>query len=118
MSYNSDTLAGLDYIFSIRGSYKIAAVNMSLGGGGYSSFCDSDSRKASIDNLRNAGIATAIATGNNGYCGYISSPGCISSAISVGSSTNSTGILLQQLERDARRLFLGELHLFVHGASD
>lgn len=89
MSWTSDQLAGLDYIYSIRGSYRIAAVNMSLGSGGYSSFCDSDSRKAAIDNLRSAGIATAIATGNNGYCNYVSAPGCISSAVSVGSSTDS-----------------------------
>ncbi len=30
--WNSDNLAGLDYVYSIRGSYSIAAVNMSLGG--------------------------------------------------------------------------------------
>jgi len=89
-SYNSDTLAGLDYIYSLRGSYNIAAVNMSLGGSTrYSSYCDSDSRKASIDNLRSVGIATAIATGNNGWCTGISSPACISSSVSVGASTDS-----------------------------
>jgi hypothetical protein len=91
-SWNSDTLAGLDYIYSIRGSYNIAAVNMSLGGSTrYSYSCDSDSRKASIDNLRSVGIATAIATGNNGWCTGISSPGCISTSVSVGSSTDSDG---------------------------
>jgi subtilisin family serine protease len=89
MSWQSDQLAGLDYVYSIRGSYSIAAVNMSLGGGAYSSACDSDSRKTAIDNLRSVGIATAIATGNDGYCGYISAPSCISSAISVGSSTDA-----------------------------
>lgn len=89
-SWNSDTLAGLDYIYSIRGSYNIAAVNMSLGGSTrYSYSCDSDSRKASIDNLRSVGIATAIATGNNGWCTGVSSPGCISSSVSVGASTDS-----------------------------
>ena len=89
MTWNSDSLAGLDYVYSIRGSYSISSVNMSLGGESYSSACDSDSRKAAIDNLRAAGIATAIATGNNGYCGSISSPACISSSIAVGSSTDS-----------------------------
>jgi subtilisin family serine protease len=89
LSWNSDQLAGLDYVYSIRGSYSISSVNMSLGGGAYSSNCDSDTRKATIDNLRAAGIATAIATGNNGYCGYISSPSCISTAVSVGSSTDA-----------------------------
>ncbi len=88
LSWSSDQLAGLDYVYSIRGSYSIAAVNMSLGGGAYSSACDSDSRKAAIDNLRAAGIATAIATGNDGYCGSVSAPSCISTCVSVGSSTD------------------------------
>jgi len=89
-SWNSDTLSGLDYIYSIRGSYNIAAVNMSLGGDTrYSSPCDSDSRKASIDNLRSVGIATAIATGNDYSCYGISSPACISSSVAVGSSTDA-----------------------------
>ncbi len=89
MSWNSDSAAGLDYVYSIRGSYSIAAVNMSLGGGLYSAFCDSDSRKAAIDNLRSAGIAAAIATGNDGECGYVSAPACISTSVSVGASTDS-----------------------------
>ena len=88
MSWNSDCLAGLNYVYSIRGSYSIASVNMSLGGGQYSTWCDSDSRKAAIDNLRSAGIATAIATGNDGYCSYIGAPACISTSVSVGSSTD------------------------------
>ena len=88
MSWSSDQLAGLDYVYSIRGSYNIAAVNMSLGGGANSSACDSDSRKTAIDNLRAVGIVTAIATGNNGYCGYIGSPACISTSVSVGSTTD------------------------------
>jgi subtilisin family serine protease len=88
-SWNTDSLAGLDYIYSLRGSYNIASVNMSLGGGKFSSPCDSDSRKTAIDNLRSVNIAVAIATGNNGYCSNISAPACISSAVSVGSSTKS-----------------------------
>ncbi len=90
-SYESDQLAGLNYLYSIRGSYRVASANMSLGGGAYSTACDSKSQKAAIDNLRAAGIATAIATGNDGTCGTIGSPGCISSAIAVGSSTDSDG---------------------------
>jgi hypothetical protein len=89
MSWSSDQLAGLDYVYSIRGSYSIDAVNMSLGGGAYSSACDSDSRKTVIDNLRAVGIVTAIATGNDGYCGYVGSPACISTSVAVGSSTDA-----------------------------
>jgi subtilisin family serine protease len=89
MTWDSDQIAGLEYVYSIRGSYNIAAVNMSLGGGAYSSFCDYEPQRIAINQLRAAGIATAIATGNDGYCNYISSPACISSAVSVGSSTKS-----------------------------
>ncbi len=88
-SWNSDSLAALDYLYSIRGSYRIASVNMSLGGGAYSSPCDSDSRRAAIDNLRLASIATVIATGNDGYCRAISAPACVSSAIAVGATNDS-----------------------------
>ena len=62
---------------------------MSIGGGGYSSNCDSASEKPIIDSLRTAGIATIISSGNDGYCGYISSPACISSAISVGATDDT-----------------------------
>jgi len=93
MSYNSDCLAGLDYVYSIRGSYSIAAVNMSLGGGQYydAASCDAAqaARKTAIDNLRSAGIASAISSGNNGYCDSMGAPGCISTAVSVGASDDA-----------------------------
>src|SRR5262249_7887861 len=70
----------------------LAAVNMSLGGGQFTSACDTDSRKPSIDNLRNAGVATTISSGNSGYTNAIGAPACISSAIAVGSSDKSDHI--------------------------
>ena len=33
MSYGSDQVRGLEYVYSLRNSFDIAAVNMSLGGG-------------------------------------------------------------------------------------
>jgi subtilisin family serine protease len=102
MSYTSDQIKGLERVYALRGTYNIASVNMSLGGGtAYSTACDGDysATKAAIDNLRVAGIATVIAAGNNGWKTAISGPGCISSAISVGatcdaatSSTCATGV--------------------------
>ena len=88
LSWNSDQLAGLNYVYTLRNTYSIAAANMSLGGDSYSAACDGASQKAGVDALRSVGIATAIATGNNGWCGAISSPGCISSSIAVSSSTS------------------------------
>jgi subtilisin family serine protease len=89
LSYNSDQLAGLEHVYSLRTTYNIAAVNMSIGGGSYSSACDSDNRKLAIDNLRAVGIATVIASGNDAYCGSIGRPACISTAIAVGASTDA-----------------------------
>ncbi len=89
MTWDSDQVAGLDYVYSLRSTYSIASANMSLGGGGFSAACDGDPQKTAIDNLRAAGIATCIATGNDGYCGFISSPACISTCVSVGAVTDS-----------------------------
>lgn len=88
-AFTSDIMSGLEYVYSLRNTHKIASVNMSLGGGTYTGHCDSDSLKPVIDNLRDAGIATIIASGNNGETNAISSPACISSAISVGATTKS-----------------------------
>ena len=93
LSWSSDQLAALDYVYSLRGVYDIASANLSLGGDPYTSqsTCDADnvSMKAAIDRLRSAGIATVAAAGNSGSSTGISAPGCISSAVSVGSTTDS-----------------------------
>lgn len=91
LSWTSDEISALNRVYSLRTSYNIAAVNMSLGGSSYTSTCDyvSSSMKSAIDLLRSAGIATVIAAGNGGNNNAISFPGCISSAISVGSTTKS-----------------------------
>ena len=89
MSYGSDQIRGLEHVYSLRNSFQIAAVNMSLGGGYYSSACDNRSPAISsiINQLTSAGTAVVIAAGNNGLDGYISYPACIANAVAVGSST-------------------------------
>ena len=93
-SYPSDQLLALEHVLALAGPgniNQVAAVNLSLGGS--RSFdqasCDaaSPSRKAAIDNLRSIGIATVIASGNNGFTDSMTIPGCISSAVSVGNTT-------------------------------
>jgi subtilisin len=84
---DSDILAALEYIYSRRTLFNFAAVNMSLGTNErFTSPCDGDVLKPAIDNLRAAGIATVISSGNNGYTDGITRPACISSAISVGAT--------------------------------
>jgi subtilisin len=89
-----DILAGLDRIYELatNGAFRVAAVNISLGGGKYSTNCDSvtPQLKAAIDNLRSIGIATVIASGNDTYLDSLGSPACISSAISVGSTDDGS----------------------------
>ena len=94
MTYSSDIIKGLERVYELRTAYSIASVNMSLGGGQYTGYCDSDSRKPSIDTLRAAEIATVIASGNNGFCGAISAPACISTAISVGATDDADAVSL------------------------
>ncbi|MFN2411871.1 MAG: S8 family serine peptidase, partial [Pyrinomonadaceae bacterium] len=87
-AYVSDQIRGLERVFALRDTHKIAAVNMSLGGGRYYSACDSvqSGRKAVIDNLRSVKIATVVSSGNDSRTDSMGAPACISSAISVGST--------------------------------
>lgn len=89
LSFSSDQLSALDHVYSLRSTYNIASVNMSLGGGKFTANCDSDSRKDAINTLRSAGIATVVSSGNDGYTDGISAPACISAAVSVGSTTKT-----------------------------
>jgi subtilisin family serine protease len=86
LTFTSDYIAALDWVYSQSGSFQIASVNMSFGGGGYTEPCDTEPAKTAIDQLASVGIASVIASGNSGYIDAISAPGCISSAISVGST--------------------------------
>ena len=91
LTYTSDQISALNRVYNLRGTYSIAAVNMSLGRGGSSSYCDGSnaSEKTAIDTLRSVGIATVIASGNDGNSNLVSAPACISSAISVGATDKS-----------------------------
>lgn len=102
VAYNSDTDQALQQVYNLRSTYNIASVNMSLGGGSFTSqaACDSarPSTKAMIDTLRSVGIATVIASGNDGSSTSLSAPGCISTAVSVGSvGDGSLGSILDQV---------------------
>ena len=90
LSYTSDQMRALDYVYTtVRPARALASVNMSLGGGQYTAACDGDGRKAAIDNLRAAGIATVIAAGNNNYRNGLTAPACISTAVAVGGVTDA-----------------------------
>jgi subtilisin family serine protease len=90
-SFDTDIIKGLQRVFALRNAHRIAAVNMSIGGGSFNAACDMHfpAFAIAITQLRAAGIATVIATGNNGFAGHITKPACISTAIAVGNTTKN-----------------------------
>jgi hypothetical protein len=86
-----DLLAGLEYVYDLRETYNIAAVNMSLGGGLYTA-CPTY-LSTIIANLKAADIATVIATGNGdgngaGRNNGVAFPACDPGAIAVSATTD------------------------------
>lgn len=92
LSYTSDQALALEHVLKLQtnNGLAVAAANLSLGGGQYTGFCDASNptMTTKIKNLRAAGIATVVASGNDGYANALNSPACISAAISVGSTTD------------------------------
>jgi subtilisin family serine protease len=97
-TWESDYIKALAYVYSLRNSYRIAAVNMSIGGSGWTGYCDNTAGDDStlsnptyltgwINALSAANIATVISSGNNDYYNALGHPSCISGAISVGNTT-------------------------------
>jgi subtilisin family serine protease len=95
-SSTSDQIAALERVLELADTIDIAAVNMSLGGGAFANqaACDAanGSIKAAIDNLRSLDIASVIATGNDDYRDAIGAPGCVSTAVSVGATTDGDAV--------------------------
>lgn len=83
-AYYSDLLSALNWVLANKAAYNIVAVNMSLGGGMYSEECSNNPLTPAISDLRDAGVATAVSSGNDGYTYNISAPACAPGAISVG----------------------------------
>jgi Subtilase family/Domain of unknown function (DUF4214) len=91
-AFTSDLIAGLERVYILRASHKFGAVNMSLASGQFSTNCDGDPIKPMIDTLRSVQIATVTAAGQEGLTNALAYPGCVSTAISVGSTTKSDTI--------------------------
>jgi subtilisin len=85
-------LEALNYVNENAEAFNVVAVNLSLGGGSNAGPCDSDPRKLVIDMLRDKGVVTTAAAGNQGSNGAINAPACISSAVAVGATNDGTSI--------------------------
>lgn len=92
LTYDSDQIRGLQRVNAREAALNIVAANMSLGGGNNSGTCDSDARKPVIDLLLANGVATVISSGNSSFRSAVGAPGCISSAVTVSSTTDADAI--------------------------
>ena len=87
----TNILNGLNHVIALNAANAgtIDVVNMSLGGGGYStqSACDASSAGyvSAISALNAQGVSVFAATGNRASTTSVDSPGCVSGAIGVGS---------------------------------
>ena len=92
---DSDMLNALWYVQAVLPKLNIvaAAVNMSIGGGGYTTYCDSAATNSItyyINLLMSSyQIPVVISSGNDNYSNMVGSPACNSNAISVGNTTLS-----------------------------
>jgi subtilisin family serine protease len=82
----SDIISGLNWVL---GKGEIRVVNMSLGGGRYSTVCDStdagsQAYASAISALRGAGVLVVAAAGNDGFTDAVTRPACVNAALAVG----------------------------------
>ncbi|MDZ4699003.1 MAG: S8 family serine peptidase [Rhodothermales bacterium] len=95
-SWVSDQIAALEHVYDLSDTLPIAAVNLSLGGGHYTSeeSCDllNPAMKSAIDMLAQKGIAVVAASGNSGMSDGMVAPACVSSSVSVGATSLIDGV--------------------------
>lgn len=83
-AYSSVIIEAINWAIANKATYNIAALNMSLGGAVYSEPCSTRPISVAIQNARDAGILSAVASGNDAQSNAIAYPGCAAAAVSVG----------------------------------
>jgi len=89
---DSDYIAALEFLYSVRdridGDKRLAAINMSFGGDPTKTGpCYEHPARTIIRLLRDAGVASVIATGNEYKTAAVGEPACVPEAVRVGSTT-------------------------------
>lgn len=93
-AYESDMVAGWEWCVTNKEAdpnNPILVISTSFGGGGYNGQCDDElsTMTQAAANAVSAGITVFASSGNDGYCGQIAWPACISHVISVGAVFDS-----------------------------
>ena len=81
-AYTSDIVNAINWVIANKTKYNIAAMNMSFGSTGFNN-CSSGSMAVAINSARQAGILSAVASGNSGTT-FLDYPACAPSALAVG----------------------------------
>ncbi|MDP4503059.1 S8 family peptidase [Nonomuraea turcica] len=95
LAYDSSILTGMAYADTLADQHNLASVNLSLGGGKYDTACDTGDGadfKAEVDKLLAKGVATVVASGNNGYDAAVSWPACVSNTVAVGATDKQDAV--------------------------
>ncbi len=95
IGFDSDLLQAMERVLTLSATLPVAAVNLSLGGGSFTSACDSSEAafKSIVDLLKQAGVATVAASGNESTANALGAPACISSVVSVGATNKSDAVV-------------------------
>ena len=92
-SLDGDIPGAIDWVVTNKDTYGIRIINMSLGGGSYSSECTSafsSSYRGALDDAEAAGILVFASSGNSNTKGAIKFPACYPSVISVGATYDAS----------------------------
>lgn len=84
LAYSSDILSAVDWVMLNRATHNIVAMNLSLGGGYFTSSCPNDVFAVPLAQARAAGILPVVASGNDARTDGMASPACAPAAVSVG----------------------------------
>jgi subtilisin family serine protease len=95
VTFDSDWIRGLERVYALRKTYRIAAVTLSFGSGRFTGPCDRQNPAATkiIRQLRAVRIAVIAAAMNDGYDNATAEPACISEAIAVGATLHTENTL-------------------------
>jgi subtilisin family serine protease/chitodextrinase len=89
LTYTNDQISAINWVIANKSQYNIVAINMSFGGGSYSSPATNDARQSTLNALRSAGIMPVAASGNDGYKNALAAPAAIPGVVSVGAAYDS-----------------------------
>ncbi len=76
----------INWVIANKTTYNIVALNLSLGvqNEKHTAFCPGAFLNSVVTNAKDAGILSAIASGNDGFINGVSDPACVPDAVSVG----------------------------------